>query len=103
MCAHLSIDAVELNVKWKAAEADGLLVKFGGGFYCAKLVEAEGDEAKSIYVFNAFFMSMRGKFTAPGSSIHYYVVEFDPASLPWAEFRGQARHTLIERPPSIGR
>lgn len=23
-----------------------------------------------------------------GTSIHYYVVEFDPATLPWSEFRG---------------
>ena len=26
-------------------------------------------------------MTMRGKFTAPGTSIHYYVVEFDPTKL----------------------
>ena len=35
-----------------------------------------------------FFMAMRSKFVEPGTSIHYYVVEFDPAVLPWAEFRG---------------
>ena len=34
-------------------------------------------------------MTMRGKFTTPGTSIHYYVVEFDPATLPWADFRGK--------------
>ena len=33
-------------------------------------------------------MTMRGKFTAAGTSIHYYVVEFDPAKLSWADFRG---------------
>jgi hypothetical protein len=33
-------------------------------------------------------MSMRGKFVAPGTSIHYYVVEFDPHTLSWADFRG---------------
>jgi len=33
-------------------------------------------------------MTMRGKFTAPGTSIHYYVVEFDPATLAWEDFRG---------------
>ena len=33
-------------------------------------------------------MTMRGKFTTPGTSIHYYVVEFDPASLSWEDFRG---------------
>ena len=49
------------------------MVKFGGGFYCG-LIEG-------LYVFNGFFMSMRSKFTAPGLSIHYYVVEWDSAAL----------------------
>ena len=33
-------------------------------------------------------MSMRSKFTAPGLSIHYYDVEWEPAALAWADFRG---------------
>merc|ERR1719189_2830106 len=32
---------------------------------------------------------MRSKFTAPGLSIYYYTVEFDAATLPWADFRGK--------------
>ena len=32
---------------------------------------------------------MRTKFTQPGTSIHYYVVDFDATALPWAEFRGK--------------
>ena len=56
-------------------------VKFGGGFYCG-VIEVEGKAP--IYAFNGFFMSMRSKFVAPGTSIHYYVVEFDPAELSWA-------------------
>ena len=55
--------------------------KFGGGFYGAKL----GD---GIFVFNGFFMTMRSAFVAPGASIHYYVVEWDPEDLKWSEFRG---------------
>lgn len=85
MCAHLGIDAVELNKRWKGAEAEKKLVKFGGGFYCAAL-STPGEP--TIYVFNAFFMSMRGKFTAPTAAITYFVVEFDPAKLAWADFRG---------------
>lgn len=46
-------------------------------------------DGTKYYTFNAFFMTMRGKFTAPGTSIHYYVVEFDPSELSWAEFRGE--------------
>ena len=34
-------------------------------------------------------MTMRGNFTAPGTSIHYFVVVFDAAKLSWADFRGK--------------
>merc|ERR1719181_444849 len=63
----------------------GKLVKFGGGFYCG-LVDLKG---KQLYVFNAFFMTMRSAFTAPGKSIHYYTVEWDPDTLSWEDFRGK--------------
>jgi hypothetical protein len=33
-------------------------------------------------------MTMRSAFVAPGASIHYYVVEWDPKDLKWSEFRG---------------
>ena len=32
---------------------------------------------------------MRSGFVAPNTSIHYYVVEFDPAKLSWADFRAK--------------
>jgi len=85
MCAHLGIDAAELFKRWKAVQEENKLVKFGGGFYCGAL-ETEG--APTVYVFNAFFMAMRGKFTAPTAAITYWVVQFDPALLSWADFRG---------------
>jgi hypothetical protein len=81
-CAHLGITADQLDAAWGPAKK----VKFGGGFYCGK-VEIEGKEP--IFVFNGFFMAMRSKFVTPGTSIHYYVVEFSPSELPWSEFRGQ--------------
>ena len=46
-------------------------------------------QVEDIYVFNGFFMSMRSAFVVPGSSIHYFVVEFDPAVLDWGAFRGE--------------
>jgi len=85
-CTHLGIDTAELDRIWKAATPADKVIKFGGGFYCA-LIEPEGKPP--IYTFNAFFMNMRSKFTAPDAAIHYYVVEFDPATLPWATFRGE--------------
>ena len=34
-------------------------------------------------------MSMRDRFTQPGGSIHYFAVEWDASTLPWADFRGK--------------
>jgi nucleoside diphosphate kinase len=84
--AHFGGDGEALDKTWAQCKKDKKLIKFGGGFYCGLLGEFDG---KKIYTFNAFFMSMRGAFTRPGTSIHYYVVEFDPAVLKWADFRGK--------------
>jgi len=42
-----------------------------------------------IFVINGFYMAMREKYTKPGESIHYYLVEWDPAKLTWEDFRGK--------------
>lgn len=81
-CKYLGIDAEELDKQWGPAKK----VKFGGGFYCGKL-ELPGK--KAIYVFNGFFMSMRAKFVTPGTSIHWFCVDFDSDKLSWADFRGK--------------
>jgi len=94
-----AFNALEFKKKFSQFAAEGALdkawdatsdkkktrVKLGGGFYCGQ-IEVDGVK---YYTFNAFFMTMRGKFTAPGTSIHYYIVEFDPALLSWEEFRGK--------------
>merc|ERR1712066_945523 len=85
-CAQLGIDADAMDKAWAKAKAAKKLVKFGGGFYCG-LVEIDGKEP--VYVFNGFFMSMRSKFTKPGTEIYYFVVEWDGKNLPWADFRGK--------------
>ncbi len=81
-CKYLGVDAEGIDALWAKCKK----VKFGGGFYCG-VIEVEGKEP--IYVFNAFFMSMRSKFVTPGTSIHYYVVDFDPKELSWSDFRGK--------------
>ena len=81
--AKLGLSADELDAKWGAAKKAGSLIKFGGGFYCGYLKEYD------LYTFNAFFMTMRSAFTTPGTSIHYFVVAFDSATLSWADFRGK--------------
>jgi nucleoside diphosphate kinase len=85
-CAYLGVTADDLDSLWGKCKKAGKLIKFGGGFYCG-LIDGVADK-DPIYVFNGFFMSMRSKFVAPGSSIHYYVVEFSSAQLSWKDFRG---------------
>ena len=105
-----------LDKAWDAtSDKKGTRVKLGGGFYCGQIevdgvkyytfvtrahvpaalpfalracAHPEGAPDRARAPQNAFFMTMRGKFTTPGTSIHYYVVEFDPASLSWEDFRG---------------
>lgn len=84
-CEKLGVDADALDKIWAKCKADKKMVKFGGGFYCGKL-EVEGKD--TIYAFNGFFMSMRTKFVAPGTSLYYYVVEWDSDKLAWEAFRG---------------
>jgi len=79
-------DADELDKMWGAAKKAGNLVKLGGGFYCGKM---EKDGKGPFYVFNGFFMTMRAGFVKEGASIYYYVVEWDPDDLAWADFRGK--------------
>ena len=62
-CKKLGVDADALDGLWASAKK----AKFGGGFYCG-LVTAPGKAP--IYVFNGFFMSMRGKYVQPGAAIH---------------------------------
>ena len=80
------VDVPTLNTHWVEAQDAKKIVKLGGGFYCALVTVGEQEP---LYVLNAFFMTMRSKFTSAEAKIHYYVVEFDPAVLPWADFRGK--------------
>ena len=80
-CDRFKCSAEELDAAWQKAKK---VVKFGGGFYCG-LVSMK---SKELYVFNAFFMSMRSKFVGAGKSIYCYEVSFSPAVLGWAKFRG---------------
>merc|ERR1719478_566938 len=85
-CEKFEIDADELDKMWGGAKKSKNLVKFGGGFYCAKL-EREGKG--TYYVFNGFFMTMRSSYVKEGVSIYYYVVEWEVKDLSWADFRGK--------------
>lgn len=108
-CKRFGCDAAQLNALWGDAKK---VVKFGGGFYCG-LVSMKGLD---LYVFNAFFMSMRSKFVGEGTSIHCYEVEFSPAKLSWSDFRnkvlgptdpaeapaGSLRNTILKQYKELG-
>ena len=97
-CRRFDCTPSQLNDLWTEASASSM-VKFGGGFYCAKLSypkrEEEEEEvsndksSQELYVFNGFFMAMRSKFVGPDKEIRCYVVQWDPRHLSWKEFRGQ--------------
>ena len=82
-CKRFGCTPEELNDAWQQSPN---IVKFGGGFYCGP-VSVKGQP--QLYVFNAFFMTMRSKFVGPGVSIRCYSVEWDPSKLSWADFRNQ--------------
>ena len=50
--------------------------------YVLNSAAVQAAEEPSIFVINGFYMAMREKFTKPGTSIYYYLVEWDPAT-PW--------------------
>lgn len=45
-CAQAKVSSDELNDRWQQAKSDKELVKFGGGFYCAKAFKAPKAEEK---------------------------------------------------------
>ena len=79
---ELEVDATELERLSRTAKKS---VKFGGGFYCCEIKKEE----KAIYVFNAFYMSMRSQYVESGKQIKWLIVEFDDETLKWADFRSK--------------
>lgn len=79
-CQRFGCSPSQLNDAWNKVSA----VKFGGGFYCARVSINRKPE---LYVFNAFYMDMRSKFVGDDKEIRCYVVEWDPEELSWASFR----------------
>jgi nucleoside diphosphate kinase len=78
-CVKLNVDGDALEGLWRKIDKKDL-IKFGGGFYC-------GQVEPDLYVINGFYMQMRGKYTTPPSSIHYYEVEWNPSTMSWKQFR----------------
>lgn len=81
---RLSVDAMGLENVWRVLKKDVDLIKFGGGFYCGKLSDANGD----FFVINAFYLNMRAVYTTPPAAILWYSVQWPVAQLSWGDFRG---------------
>jgi nucleoside diphosphate kinase len=106
--AKLGVDGAGLEALWRKLDKKNELIKFGGGFYCAKI----GD----IFVMNGFYMSMRAAYTTAPAAIHYFTVEWPADSLSWEDFRtkvlggtdpstaesGSARNTIFKTWQSLG-
>lgn len=81
----VGITPEELAGKWDGLQRDVDMIKFGGGFYCGKV--------DNVFVINGFYLDMRSKYTVPGSSIYYFLTEWDARSLSWLDFRGRVLGT----------
>mmetsp|Transcript_3296 Transcript_3296/g.4226 ORF Transcript_3296/g.4226 Transcript_3296/m.4226 type:complete len:339 (+) Transcript_3296:117-1133(+) len=85
-CERFQCDAAALDAAWRKAESENKVAKFGGGFYCGLMTV---NDKPPLYVFNAFFMTMRQRYVDPESSIHCFVVEWKQENLSWKDFRGK--------------
>ncbi|CAK0899561.1 unnamed protein product, partial [Prorocentrum cordatum] len=92
--SELGMGPLELSEECGKTKRGVDQLKFGGGFYVAKV--------RSVYVVNGFYEGMRAKFTAPGTCIQYFEVEWDPASLPWEKFRGEVIGATNPREAAVG-
>jgi len=84
---YFDSDSNAIAEAWREAEKLNKVVKFGGGFYCGLLSVPSSTTPKAIYVFNAFYMSLRSKFVNNNNGIQLYEVEWDPKKISWKEFR----------------
>lgn len=115
-CRRFQWTAEQLGQAWQEAKA----VKFGGGFYCARINHPQENEqattANQYYIFNGFFLTMRSQFVETGASIFCFEVEWDPKALSWADFRtkvlgptdphqaprGSLRRTILDQFRALG-
>ena len=84
-CAKLGLDADQMDAEWAKTKA----ARSSCSSAAASIMAVEVAGKDPLYIFNGFFMAMRSKFSKPGTSIHYYVVEGEPAAMSWADFHGK--------------
>lgn len=55
--------------------------------FLSRTAKMSVNDHPELYVFNAFFMTMRSKFVGKENEIRCFVVEWDPDHLSWSSFR----------------
>jgi len=86
----------DLERLWAPLELGVGKVKLGGGCYVGKI--------GAFYVVNAFYMVMRAMYTKPGSSVYWFLVDWQSDKLSWKDFRQTvlgATHPADAEPTSL--
>jgi len=105
---RLGLQPLVLGEKFQRLKPGKDMIQLGLGLVLGRL--------GGIYVVNGFYPSLRAKFTAPGSWVHYFEVEWDSADLTWEAFRfevigdsdptkafpGSIRKTIFQKWKSMG-
>jgi hypothetical protein len=72
----MNMDQDTMTKEWAICKKAKQMLKFGGGFYCAKF-EYEAVAKETIYVINGFYMDMRSSYVKQGAKLAYFVVEWN--------------------------
>ena len=80
-CELLQISGTDLDELWSKTKRGTTLIKFGGGFYCAKIGE--------IFIINGFYAAMREKYVADGAQVAWYEVTWPSGDVSWEDFRAK--------------
>jgi len=75
------LDVHQIFKFWNALFSEGKTAKIQDGVIMAYCEEI------NAYLVNAFYPSMQANFYHPETVMYYYVVEFDPQTVSWLDFR----------------
>lgn len=80
----LSIDVFDLHDLWVKAVKENLILKLDRGVYCG-MIKREVDDFP-IFCVNGFYPSMRTRYTASISMIHFFQVDWMSYLMDWSSF-----------------
>jgi len=77
--AWLEAEKIESSSSMKKIE------KLDDDYYCGNLLIHN----KNVYVINGFYMALKESYIRKGSSVHAYVIQWNPSSLSWCDFNSK--------------